>query len=25
VLAFETRDEEAVHYLFEPDSFIPLA
>ena len=25
VLAFETRDEEAVHYLFEPDSFVPLA
>ncbi|ATP28086.1 RHS repeat domain-containing protein [Chromobacterium violaceum] len=25
MLAFETRDEEAVHYLFEPDSFVPLA
>ncbi|PTU69042.1 hypothetical protein DBB33_06090 [Chromobacterium haemolyticum] len=25
VLAFETRDEQAVHYLFEPDSFAPLA
>ncbi|WP_406850010.1 RHS repeat-associated core domain-containing protein [Chromobacterium phragmitis] len=25
VLAFETRNEEAVHYLFEPDSFVPLA
>ncbi|VEB41553.1 Uncharacterized conserved protein [Chromobacterium violaceum] len=25
VLAFETRDEAAVHYLFEPDSFVPLA
>ena len=25
VLAFETRDEQAVHYLFEPDSFVPLA
>ncbi|WP_052941683.1 RHS repeat-associated core domain-containing protein [Chromobacterium subtsugae] len=25
VLAFETRDGEAVHYLFEPDSFVPLA
>ena len=25
MLAFETRDEQAVHYLFEPDSFVPLA
>ncbi|VEB41547.1 Cell wall-associated polypeptide CWBP200 [Chromobacterium violaceum] len=25
VLAFETHDEEAVHYLFEPASFVPLA
>jgi len=25
VLAFETHDDAAVHYLFEPDSFIPLA
>ncbi|OQS47592.1 RHS repeat domain-containing protein [Chromobacterium violaceum] len=25
VLAFETRDEAAVHYLFEPASFVPLA
>ena len=25
VLAFETRDGEAVHYLFEPDRFVPLA
>ncbi|WP_198414546.1 RHS repeat domain-containing protein [Chromobacterium phragmitis] len=25
MLAFETRDEKAVHYLFEPDSFVPLA
>ncbi|WP_219909557.1 RHS repeat domain-containing protein [Chromobacterium haemolyticum] len=25
MLAFETRDEQAVHYLFEPDSFAPLA
>ncbi|MTD33746.1 hypothetical protein [Paludibacterium denitrificans] len=25
VLAFETQDDAAVHYLFEPGSFIPLA
>ncbi|MGC0155749.1 DUF6531 domain-containing protein, partial [Chromobacterium vaccinii] len=25
VLAFETGDEAAVHYLFEPESFVPLA
>ncbi|MBK0417157.1 hypothetical protein JD974_22365 [Chromobacterium haemolyticum] len=25
LLAFETRDEQTVLYLFEPDSFVPLA